>query len=117
MAIPPNVFGETGLAIKRTALQLPSKGWSRLVIEKPFGMDAPVVVDGVDAADHVRDAKCKVLRSIPEIELAATASDVSTKKIRVYRDTFVIAYNQLVKKALSKHRPPDRRTIRVTDMK
>jgi glucose-6-phosphate 1-dehydrogenase len=39
MAIPPNVFAETGLAIKRTALQLPNMGWSRLVIEKPFGRD------------------------------------------------------------------------------
>lgn len=39
MAIPPNVFGETGLAIKKTAMQFPDKGWSRLVIEKPFGRD------------------------------------------------------------------------------
>ena len=36
-AIPPNVFGETGVAIKRVAMA-PS-GWSRVVIEKPFGHD------------------------------------------------------------------------------
>jgi len=36
-AIPPNVFGETGVAIKRVAMA-PS-GWSRVVIEKPFGND------------------------------------------------------------------------------
>lgn len=39
MAIPPNVFGETGLAIKKTSMQDEAKGWSRLVIEKPFGHD------------------------------------------------------------------------------
>ena len=43
LAIPPNVFGETGVAIKRTALlaaeQHDRKGWTRLVIEKPFGRD------------------------------------------------------------------------------
>lgn len=36
-AIPPNVFGESGVAIKRVAMA-PS-GWSRVVIEKPFGHD------------------------------------------------------------------------------
>jgi glucose-6-phosphate 1-dehydrogenase len=39
MAIPPNVFAETGLAIKKAAMQASANGWSRLVIEKPFGRD------------------------------------------------------------------------------
>jgi len=38
-AIPPNVFGETALAIKKTCMQDKDKGWSRLVVEKPFGKD------------------------------------------------------------------------------
>ncbi|KAI2511017.1 Glucose-6-phosphate 1-dehydrogenase [Fragilaria crotonensis] len=185
MAIPPNVFAETGLAIKRTAMQLPNKGWSRLVIEKPFGrdlescrmlmatlgshfqedqlyridhylgkeivqniipwrfgnsifepmwnrnyirsvhitfkepfgtegrggyfdnygiirdilqnhllqvlvllaMDAPVVADDVNAGDRVRDAKYKVLRSIPEIEL----SDCLLGQYEGYSDDKTIA--------------------------
>jgi glucose-6-phosphate 1-dehydrogenase len=37
--ILPNVFGETGLAIRRTAWPTLAHGWSRLVIEKPFGKD------------------------------------------------------------------------------
>jgi len=36
-AIPPNVFGETGTVIKRVAMA--DKGWSRIIIEKPFGHD------------------------------------------------------------------------------
>lgn len=36
-AIPPNVFGETGVAIKGNAMA--SKGWTRVIIEKPFGRD------------------------------------------------------------------------------
>ena len=36
-AIPPNVFAETGLAIKKNAMA--SKGWSRMIVEKPFGKD------------------------------------------------------------------------------
>jgi len=36
-AIPPNVFGETGVAIKQVAMA--PNGWSRVVIEKPFGND------------------------------------------------------------------------------
>ena len=36
-AIPPNVFAETGLAIKNNAMA--SKGWSRMIVEKPFGRD------------------------------------------------------------------------------
>ena len=38
-AIPPNVFAETGLAIKQTSMQTPTKGWTRLIVEKPFGRD------------------------------------------------------------------------------
>lgn len=38
-AIPPNVFAATGEGIKKTCIQDPSKGWSRLIIEKPFGRD------------------------------------------------------------------------------
>lgn len=38
-AIPPNVFGETAVAIKKTCMQDPSKGWTRLIVEKPFGRD------------------------------------------------------------------------------
>lgn len=38
-AIPPNVFGETGLAIKQTSMQDEAKGWTRLIVEKPFGRD------------------------------------------------------------------------------
>lgn len=36
-AIPPNVFGETGVAIKQNAMA--TKGWTRIIIEKPFGRD------------------------------------------------------------------------------
>jgi len=38
-AIPPNVFAETGLAIKETCMQSEDKGWTRLIVEKPFGRD------------------------------------------------------------------------------
>ena len=38
-AIPPNVFAETGLAIKKTCMQDDAKGWTRLIVEKPFGRD------------------------------------------------------------------------------
>lgn len=38
-AIPPNVFGETAIAIKKSAMQEDSKGWTRLIVEKPFGRD------------------------------------------------------------------------------
>jgi glucose-6-phosphate 1-dehydrogenase len=38
-AIPPNVFGETALAIKATCMQKEELGWTRLVVEKPFGRD------------------------------------------------------------------------------
>ena len=36
-AIPPNVFEETGVAIKDNAMA--DKGWTRVIIEKPFGRD------------------------------------------------------------------------------
>jgi glucose-6-phosphate 1-dehydrogenase len=38
-ATPPNVFGETAIAIKKTCMQKPSKGFSRIIVEKPFGRD------------------------------------------------------------------------------
>ena len=38
-AIPPSVFSETALAIKETCMQDEDKGWSRLIVEKPFGKD------------------------------------------------------------------------------
>ena len=38
-AIPPNVFAETGVAIKQTCMQDEAKGWTRLIVEKPFGRD------------------------------------------------------------------------------
>jgi glucose-6-phosphate 1-dehydrogenase len=38
-AIPPNVFAETALAIKKTCMQDADTGWSRLIVEKPFGND------------------------------------------------------------------------------
>jgi glucose-6-phosphate 1-dehydrogenase len=37
LAVPPNVFGESGTVIKM--LGMSSTGWTRLVIEKPFGHD------------------------------------------------------------------------------
>ena len=37
LAIPPNVFGESGLAIKKVGMS--TTGWTRVVIEKPFGRD------------------------------------------------------------------------------
>jgi len=37
LAIPPNVFGESGLAIKKVGMA--TTGWTRVVIEKPFGRD------------------------------------------------------------------------------
>ncbi|KAL7477571.1 hypothetical protein ACHAW6_003378 [Cyclotella cf. meneghiniana] len=36
-AIPPNVFAETGEAIKTSCMS--SKGFSRMIVEKPFGKD------------------------------------------------------------------------------
>ena len=38
-AIPPNVFADTGLAIKKKGMQDENKGWTRLIVEKPFGRD------------------------------------------------------------------------------
>jgi len=38
-AIPPNVFGETGVAIKQTCMTSGKNNWTRLIVEKPFGRD------------------------------------------------------------------------------
>lgn len=38
-AIPPNVFADTAVAIKQTCMQDPEKGFTRVVVEKPFGRD------------------------------------------------------------------------------
>lgn len=38
-AIPPSAFAETGVAVKNTSMQDDSKGWTRLIVEKPFGRD------------------------------------------------------------------------------
>jgi glucose-6-phosphate 1-dehydrogenase len=38
-AVPPNVFAETGIAIKKTCMQDEKKGFSRMIIEKPFGRE------------------------------------------------------------------------------
>jgi glucose-6-phosphate 1-dehydrogenase len=37
LAVPPNVFGESGVAIKKVGMAM--TGWTRVVIEKPFGRD------------------------------------------------------------------------------
>jgi glucose-6-phosphate 1-dehydrogenase len=39
-AIPPSAFAETALAIKETSMQDDAVGWSRLIVEKPFGQDS-----------------------------------------------------------------------------
>ena len=38
-AIPPSAFAETAVAIKNTSMQDEAKGWTRLIVEKPFGRD------------------------------------------------------------------------------
>lgn len=38
-AIPPSAFAETAVAIKNTSMQNEAKGWTRLIVEKPFGRD------------------------------------------------------------------------------
>ena len=38
LAIPPNVFAETSLAVKSSGA-MAKNGWSRMIIEKPFGRD------------------------------------------------------------------------------
>lgn len=40
MAIPPDVFADTAVAIKKTCMQDPEKGFTRVVVEKPFGRDS-----------------------------------------------------------------------------
>ncbi|MGK3744454.1 MAG: glucose-6-phosphate 1-dehydrogenase [Bacillariaceae sp.] len=37
LAVPPNVFGESGMVVKKIGMA--TTGWTRLVIEKPFGHD------------------------------------------------------------------------------
>lgn len=37
LAVPPNVFGESGVVIKKVGMS--STGWTRVVVEKPFGRD------------------------------------------------------------------------------
>mgnify|MGYP005724813849 FL=1 len=37
LAVPPNVFGESGIVIKKVGMI--TSGWTRVVIEKPFGRD------------------------------------------------------------------------------
>jgi glucose-6-phosphate 1-dehydrogenase len=37
LAVPPDVFGESGMVIKKIGIS--TKGWTRVVIEKPFGRD------------------------------------------------------------------------------
>jgi len=37
LAVPPNVFGESGIVIKKVGMA--PTGWTRVVIEKPFGRD------------------------------------------------------------------------------
>jgi len=38
-AIPPSAFADTAVAIKNTSTQDETKGWTRLIVEKPFGRD------------------------------------------------------------------------------
>jgi glucose-6-phosphate 1-dehydrogenase len=38
-AIPPSAFAETAVAIKKTSMQDEALGWTRLIVEKPFGRD------------------------------------------------------------------------------
>ena len=38
-AIPPSAFAETGIVIQQTSMQDPILGWTRLIVEKPFGRD------------------------------------------------------------------------------
>lgn len=38
-AIPPNAFADTAVAIKKRTMQDEAKGWTRLIVEKPFGRD------------------------------------------------------------------------------
>ena len=37
LAVPPNVFGESGVVIKKVGMA--TTGWTRVVVEKPFGRD------------------------------------------------------------------------------
>jgi len=37
LAVPPNVFGQSGTTIKKVGMS--TTGWTRVVVEKPFGHD------------------------------------------------------------------------------
>jgi len=37
LAVPPNVFGQSGIVIKKVGMA--TTGWTRVVVEKPFGRD------------------------------------------------------------------------------
>jgi len=37
LAVPPNVFGQSGVVIKKVGMS--TSGWTRVVVEKPFGRD------------------------------------------------------------------------------
>lgn len=45
-AIPPNVFAETGIALKNTCLS--KKGWNRIIVEKPFGHNLESCIELTD---------------------------------------------------------------------
>jgi glucose-6-phosphate 1-dehydrogenase len=51
-AIPPNVFAETGLAIKKTCMQDEEKGWTRLIVEKVKNSVLCVVVLWIPTMIH-----------------------------------------------------------------
>ena len=38
-AIPPTAFGDAAAALKKSCVQDEDKGWTRLIVEKPFGND------------------------------------------------------------------------------
>ncbi|CAJ1922407.1 unnamed protein product [Cylindrotheca closterium] len=39
LAIPPNVFGDSAVAIKQVGMAIGNGSWTRVIIEKPFGRD------------------------------------------------------------------------------
>jgi len=69
-AIPPNVFAETGLAIKKTCMQDEDKGWTRLIVEKPFGRDLQsfevrfFIISGLVLAESLHRSNCVTHRSV-----------------------------------------------------
>src|SRR5262249_23081310 len=44
MAVAPSVFGPISRGLAGAGLNKPSRGWSRLIVEKPFGHDLPSAV-------------------------------------------------------------------------